>query len=1191
MQERGFGSWGRCASVIRSLVIMLFLGIFLTSCDSGCLDQSNQRRTLELAHRMHGVHPEVTAQLSSLPQLLFTGNVTTLVPAFGSTPQNINGVGLMRQPNCSLTEYFLGSYNSAASTFAVAGTKANYQNTLHTNAGLKTTPNLFLHGCSDSTLGIASHAAVYLGTTSDGSLIAAGIDYSSNLRAGTVDLSAGTYNQSVLAVPGPSGIATADVNGDGKADLVVVASGTGSNFQGAGVYVLLGHGDGTFAAAVEYTAMSVPDGLTVDDVNGDGKLDLVVVGTDNSTAGTGGMQVLLGNGDGTFQTAVASGGVNHVDELATGDFNGDNKKDVVLSGGQILLGNGDGTFAAPAFTLKVAAVVGGASVTPVVGDFNNDGKLDIAINANKNNLISIFLGSGDGTFTSGASYAGIYGTSELSASDLDGDGNLDLIVGIANSGIYGPDMNAGGTFQVLMGNGDGTFQSAPALLDSVFSLSGGIPTFATGDFNGDGKLDIMGVSTFSGTQGLVFLAGDGGGHFAAPAISPEQMPSLVAAGDMNGDGKLDAVYADSNANSVAVALGNGDGTFAAGQDYFLPNGFAIVNIAVADLNGDGKPDVIITAAQNQSTNPPFGLYAYINEGNGTLPLIPIPVDTLSFPTSLAIGDLNGDGKLDIVVTNSPFDTGTAGTLMVYLANGNGTFKPAVSYPAGYSSTGLAIADVNKDGKPDLVFGTNDQAFTTSTLDVLPGNGDGTFGTAISSPLQYTGTTNLAVADFDGDGNADVLVGQCCGLTFTSVSFGKGDGTFPTNYGLATGPASQFVVAADVNGDKRPDILTAMGNAVEVFVNLYGTVVGEILNSTATALTVTPNPASSGANVTFTAQVTGNPGSSIPTGTVIFLSGTTPLGSGTVDGTGKATFTINTLAPGGYAITAQYGGDSSNASSSSTAVTLNISGGVGSIPTTTTLTANATTATVGAQVAFSAVVKPNSGSGVPTGTVSFLDGTSSLGSGTLDGTGTATFSTTSLAAGTHSITASYAGDAGNSASVSTAVSVTVQAAAPSFAISLSPTSTVMSGAGSTTTMVTVTPAGGFNQAVSFACSGLPANATCSFSPPTVTPSGAAATTTLTIQTGVVSALLPIAGGSALTLALGFFVPGLRRRGQLWLWVVLASTFGLAAGCGGGNGTVSLGPGNGNNTPMGTSTVTITGTAGSLTQSAKFTLGVN
>ena len=248
----------------------------------------------------------------------------------------------------------------------------------------------------------------------------------------------------------------------------------------------------------------------------------------------------------------------------------------------------------------------------------------------------------------------------------------------------------------------------------------------------------------------------------------------------------------------------------------------------------------------------------------------------SSPGALAIGDLNGDGKPDIVLTNSPFGTGTAGNLLVYLGNGDGTFKTRCVLSCRLFKYRAGDRRCEKDGKPDLVFGSEDQTSTTATLNVLPGNGDGTFGTAITSSLSFTGTTNLVVADFDGDGNPDVLLGQCCGLAFTVVAFGKGDGTFPTNYDLAPGASSAFVAAPDVNGDKHPDIVIAAGSAIEVFVNLYGTAL-PILAPTATTLTVAPNPATAGQTVTFTATVAENPGTTTPTGTVTFLNGTTALG--------------------------------------------------------------------------------------------------------------------------------------------------------------------------------------------------------------------------------------------------------------------------------------------------------------------------
>jgi hypothetical protein len=157
------------------------------------------------------------------------------------------------------------------------------------------------------------------------------------------------------------------------------------------------------------------------------------------------------------------------------------------------------------------------------------------------------------------------------------------------------------------------------------------------------------------------------------------------------------------------------------------------------------------------------------------------------------------------------------------------------------------------------------------------------------------------------------------------------------------------------------------------------------------------------------------------------------------------------------------------------------------------------------VSFDATVKPASGSGTPTGTVTFMDGTTTLGTGTR-ASGAATYSSNSLAVGANSITAVYGGDTNFSGSTSTAVTVTVQAVTPSFTIADSPASATVTAGQSAQTTITLTPAGGFSQQISFACTGLPTGATCSFSPSNVTPSGTAATTTLTIATAAQSSSL-------------------------------------------------------------------------------------
>jgi len=1100
---------GRAGQVRGASVLLLLLTLLTVGCSagpggiSGCIEEQSLRTAPKVAKEMHGAAQDSSAPLSSTPNLQFQGNRTLLAPPIDSSG-SIYGVGLQRQSNCNLAEYILANYNPMTSTFAVNSTVPGYQNVLHSLAMLKTQAGKFSNGCKDSPLGRSSSGAVVLGLTKDGSeYIAAGINpFNNTLLAGTVNLSTGAISQTtVSSVPYPATVATADVNGDGNNDLIVVGLSNTSTLAGA-VYVFLSNGDGTFKPPVTYASGQGSDAVAIADVNNDGKLDLVVTGYYQGQT-TNGVQVLLGNGDGTFQAAIPSPVVGGY-YLATGDFNGDGKEDLALSNGAILLGHGDGTFSAPSFTLPLPGGSIQSAGGLAVGDFNNDGKLDIAINQ-AGPSVGIFLGKGDGTFTTGKSYAGVSDASDLTVTDLDGDGNLDLLQGIGSSGQYGPSNGThSGIVNILMGNGDGSFQAAPAYPNTAApnGLNGPVQaaTFATGDFNGDGKPDILAAAvTDNGglivSKGLVLLAGDGKGNFTPGSAIGGSSPSVIAAADMNGDGKLDAVFAD-NLTSVGVAFGNGAGGFQTVVDTPLPNSANIVNLAVGDFNGDGKPDVLVTANGGEVGGSNV-IYLLLNKGDGTLePAVAIDTPTTS-PVGLAVGDLNGDGKLDFVVTTASIasaSSSTAGEMLVYLGKGDGTFANAVSYGPGFRPSAVAIADMNKDGKPDVIVGSTDQNYTQGTLSVYLGKGDGSLESPQTLTTPDATFTSLAVADINGDGNPDVVMGQ----NLADVAFGNGDGTLQAPYAIGVGSAPQAVVAADVNGDRRPDLIFVSGNSIDVALNLYGQA-STAPAATSTSLSATPNPAAVGQTVTFTAQIS-----------------------------------------------------------------------------------------------------PVSGSGVPTGTVTFLNGTTALGTGTLNGSGQATYSTSSLAAGTYSITAVYGGDTNDTGSTSSAVSLTVGTTPPpppaaNFTLTANTGSLSITPGQSGTDTLSVTPENGFNQAVAFACTGLPSEATCSFSPASVTPSGtAAATTTMTIATTAPKTSSrnilpwPFAGGG-ITLACGLLFISRKKRLRLprvLSIVLLAGMIGVfMIGCSGGSNSKS-GGGNGggggttdSGTPAGTSTVTVTATSGS------------
>jgi hypothetical protein len=307
---------------------------------------------------------------------------------------------------------------------------------------------------------------------------------------------------------GPFSVAIADFNGDGKVDMAVTNGGSNN------VSVLLGKGDGTFQAAVNYPAGTNPTSVTVGDFNGDGKLDLAVANN-----GTNTVSIFLGKGDGTFQAAVNYPTGTNPTSVAAGDFNGDGKLDLVVANGgsgnvSILVGNGDGTF-----QTRLDYSVASAPRSLAVGDFNGDGKLDLAVANSGSGNISIILGNGDGTFQTAVDYPAGPNSNSVAVGDFNGDGKLDLAV--ANDhGV-----------NIFLGNGDGTFPPFVAYATGIATDS-----VALGDFNGDGKLDLAVANSFS----AVVLLGNGNGTFGpGMEYAAGASPVSLAVGDFNGDGRLD----------------------------------------------------------------------------------------------------------------------------------------------------------------------------------------------------------------------------------------------------------------------------------------------------------------------------------------------------------------------------------------------------------------------------------------------------------------------------------------------------------------------------------------------------------------------------------------------------------------------------------------------------------------------------
>jgi FG-GAP-like repeat/FG-GAP repeat len=373
-------------------------------------------------------------------------------------------------------------------------------------------------------------------------------------------------------------VAAGDINGDGIEDLV--ATGTGS------AAVLLGNGDGTFQPGMNYAAGDSPLGIALGDFNRDGKLDVATANLGNGSD-RGQVSLLFNRGGGRLRAPSITAADESPYRDAVGDFNNDGQPDVVVSNYvsndvTLLLGRPDGV-------LRSAGnfAVGTGPVGVAVADFNGDGNLDVAV-ANSNQFadtgtVSVLFGNGTGVVRDQTIYNVGYDPQAIVTGDFNHDGKPDLAV--SNCVSYSSLCTTGGQVSILLNQGNGTF--APPVNYSV----GNDPlAIAAADLNRDGNLDLVTVNYQAGTASVLLGAGDG--TFQAGAtFNVNYFPLSVAIGDLNGDGIPDLAVGSASGDEVQVRLGNGNGTFGSPRNYMI--GGAPEAIAIGDVNADGKADLVV----------------------------------------------------------------------------------------------------------------------------------------------------------------------------------------------------------------------------------------------------------------------------------------------------------------------------------------------------------------------------------------------------------------------------------------------------------------------------------------------------------------------------------------------------------------------------------------------------------------------
>jgi hypothetical protein len=603
---------------------------------------------------------------------------------------------------------------------------------------------------------------------------------------------------------------TADINHDGRTDMVALVSPV-TGGTGAAITLTLASSTGTYTAPK--TIIALPANTTgfvaAGDFNHDGKTDIA------AALSTGKLEVLLGNGDGTFQapkTIVFGGQPNN---LLVGKFAGSVNSDIALimgtgnangAGVYLYASNGNGTFAAP----KITGTEFNFSVS-TLGDVNKDGKQDLVF-TNATDTYEVLVGRGDGTFHQLASQVlpGFGGNTAIAMADYDGDGKPDLI--FANAGDW-TNYSSGviPSLLILPGYGDGTF-NGNAITEAAGNSGFGL---TQGDFNGDGKADLVVYNGLSSSVAMKLMSP--GGRLVFPAIASYAVAGdlrrfvALLNGDTNGDGKRDVLVVMQN--GVQVLKGTSGGYLSAPNasemgtysldlksTNFNPIAGTASDVMLRGLNvsvhGDLQTEELYVAYGIPGPNLLLGNVQGIYSDESGASLGP-----------LGIGDFDHNSTQDLLIAQG-----------VFLNSGNGSFSGPGPAPSNIGTSkhtiadrDTAVGDLNRDGFADLV------TVGATELTVTLGRGDLTFKTAVNHSLGGTDGNAVVVKDINGDGKLDAITANY-GSSSVSVFLGKGDGTFQPvkEYTVTSHPVD--IAIGDFNKDGKLDIAAASATKITILLN-------------------------------------------------------------------------------------------------------------------------------------------------------------------------------------------------------------------------------------------------------------------------------------------------------------------------------------------------------------------------------------
>ncbi len=935
-------------------------------------------------------------------------------------------------------------------------------------------------------------ASVFQNTSSSGSITTGSF-------AAKVDFTTGTS---------PYSVAVGDLDGDGKAELGVANSGSNTvsifrNTSSSGSITTA-----SFAAKIDFTTGTSPVSLALGDIDGDGKADIAVANNTNTTVSVFRNTSSTGSiSTGSFAAKVDFTTGTQPYKVAIGDLDGDGKADLAVgnfSSNTVSVfrnTSSSGSITASSFATKVDFTTGTNPQSLAIGDMDGDGKADLAVTNYSSTSVSIFRNTtSSGSITSGSFAAKVDLTAAsapygIAIGDLDGDGKADLAFtnfgstsvsiirnnpviqpptitavspNIANPGtsitITGTNFNTTATNNIVyFGATKATVSSASATSLTVTSPVGAtydrVSVLNTG-------LDLAGYEQYSYLpkyDNSAYIAGitncDGKVDFTTGTN-----PNSIAIGDLDGDGKVDLAVTNAGSGTVSVYRNMSSsgtitsGSFAAKVDF--NTGSIPYSVAIGDLDGDGKPDL---AVANFSSSTVSVFRNTVNSGiTATSFAAKVDFTTGTFPASVAIGDLDSDGKADLAVANNNsnsvsifHNTASSGSISA------SSFAAKVDFTTGTNPYSVAIGDLDGDGKADLAV-VNYYVSTISILRNTTASGSITSGSFAAKVDFATGSAprSVAIGDLDGDGKADLAVAN---ESSTSVSVFRNTastgsittGSFAAKVDFTTGSRPRSVAIGDIDGDGKPDLATANNSSVSpslsVFRNTatsgsittssfaakldfatgnnsYGVAFGD-LDGDGKADLATANNGSNSVSV-----IRNNPLNPISGAGAVCIGSTRTLANATSGGTWSSSATaIATVSTAGVV---------TGAAAGSAIITYAVPGGndtalitVNALPTITAISSSTNTICTGTALTFTA------GSAAGTGTITSYNWS---GPNSYSTTSTATTAvltpTTTAAGGVYSLTVTYPGTGCTSAAAVTSPSVTVNAK-PTIA-SITPSSTTI-----------------------------------------------------------------------------------------------------------------------------------------------------